>query len=66
MNEKNQPFKDAIKSYLDRRAAEGNPEAKRLLGLSDGLMAELERRKLDRIKEDLERFYAKEDERKAL
>lgn len=59
-------FYSEYRADLERRAAEGDPEAKRLLGLSDGLMAELERRKLDRIKEDLERFYAKEDERKAL
>ena len=57
-------FYTEYRAALERKAGEGNQEAKRLLELSDGLMAELERRKLNRAKEDLERFYAKEEERK--
>lgn len=49
---------------LERRAKEGNQEAKRLLDLSDGLIAELEKRKHDKVRENLERFYEKEAERK--
>ena len=49
---------------LERRAKEGNREAKRLLDLSDGLIAELEKRKHDKFRENLERFYEKEAERK--
>ena len=58
-------FYAEYRAALEQKAGEGNQEAKHLLDLSDGLMAELERRKLDRAKEDLERFYEKESERKA-
>ena len=52
------------RAELERRAKEGNQEAKRLLDLSDGLIAELEKRKHDKVRENLERFYEKEAERK--
>ena len=59
-------FYAEYRAELQRKADGGDEEARRRLELSDATKAELQRRKLDRIKEDLERFYAKEDERKAL
>ena len=57
-------FYAEYRAELERRADSGDPEAKRLLDLSDGLVAELEKRKHDKVRENLERFYEKEAERK--
>ena len=57
-------FYAEYRAELERRADSGDPEAKRLLYLSDGLVAELEKRKHDKVRENLERFYEKEAERK--
>lgn len=59
-------FFDEYRAKLEKRSAIGDQKAKRLLDLSDGLIAELENRKHDKVREDLERFYEKEAERKAL
>ena len=57
-------FYAEYRAGLERRANGGDQEAKRLLDLSDGLIAELEKRKHDRVKENLERFYTAEEENK--
>ena len=59
-------FYAEYRAELERRAQGGNDEAKRLLALSDGLISELERRKHDKAKEDLDRFYGKVAERKII
>lgn len=59
-------FYAEYRAELERRSASGDQDAKRLLGLSDGLIAELEKRKYDKARDNLERFYEKEAERKAL
>lgn len=59
-------FYSEYRAELERRAQGGDDEAKRLLALSDGLISELEKRRLDKLREDLERFYGKEEERRAL
>ena len=59
-------FYAEYRAELERRAQGGNDEAKRLLALSDGLISELERRKHDKAKDDLDRFYGKVAERKII
>lgn len=54
------------RAALQRRAATGDPEAVRLLQRSDNLIAELESRRHDKVRADLQRFYAAEEERKRL
>ena len=56
-------FYAEYRAELERRADSGDLEAKGLLDLSDGLVAELEKRKHDKVRENLERFYEKEAER---
>lgn len=54
------------RAALQRRADKGDPEALRLLEASDNFIAELERRRHDKARADLQRFYAAEEERKRL
>lgn len=59
-------FYAEYRAGLERRARVGDQEAKRLLDLSDGLIEELEKRKRDKEKDGLERFYEKELESKRI
>lgn len=54
------------RAELERRAETGDPEAVRTLAISDRLIAELQRRRHDKARADLQRFYAAEEERKRL
>ena len=57
-------FYSEYRAELERMAKDGDKEAELRLHLSYGLIAELERRKHDKARENLERFYAKEEARK--
>ena len=65
LNEEAKPtegiFYAEYRAELERRAMEGDPEAVRLLALSDSIIGEFEKRRLDKLKDDLERFYGKID-----
>ena len=49
-------FYAEYRASLQRRAGAGDPEARQLLDLSDGLMAELNKRKHDKARDSLERY----------
>lgn len=59
-------FYTDYRAELERRAKAGDPEAIRALAISDRLIAELQRRRHDKARADLQRFYAAEEERKRL
>ena len=59
-------FYDEYRQELEQRAARGDPEARRRLELSDGLLAELESRRRASEKDGLQRFRAAEEERRRL
>lgn len=52
-------FYEEYRAELEKRASSGDKAAINALKLSDGLMAELNRRKHERQRKDLEEFYKK-------